>query len=98
MTYRGQVVALTSALPGSELIEAGLRDLEEGRRSVPALVVSIGAPRLRQLGFEVLSAIEDAEHALYALLAAEDADSAHGRYNALVRRLVSFERAATCVG
>jgi len=30
-------------------------------------------------------------------LAEEDADSAHGRFNALVRRLVSFERAAECV-
>jgi hypothetical protein len=33
---------------------------------------------------------------LYALLAADDSDSAHGRYNALVRRLVSFERALSC--
>jgi hypothetical protein len=30
------------------------------------------------------------------MLAAEDADSAHGRYNALIRQLVSFERAAEC--
>jgi hypothetical protein len=30
----------------------------------------------------------------YALLGAEKSDSAHSRYNALVRRLVSFERAA----
>jgi hypothetical protein len=28
-----------------------------------------------------------------ALLASADPDTAHGRYNALVRRLVSFERA-----
>jgi len=95
----GDVVPPSSAIPGFELVDAGLRDLTEGRCSVAALVVSIGAPRLRQLGFDVTSPIEDAEHALYELLAAEDADSAHGRYNALVRRLVSFERAAaTCVG
>jgi hypothetical protein len=31
---------------------------------------------------------------LYALLARDDAAAAHGRYNALIRRLVSFERAA----
>jgi hypothetical protein len=92
------VVPQMSVLPGSELVEAGLRDLAEGRESVAALVVSIGAPRLRQLGFEVVSPIVEADHALYALLAAEDTDSAHGRYNALVRRLVSFERAAACVG
>jgi hypothetical protein len=35
---------------------------------------------------------------LYALLAEDDADSAHVRYNALIRRFVSFERAHACVG
>jgi hypothetical protein len=30
------------------------------------------------------------------MLAASDSDSAHGRFNSLVRRLVSFERAAEC--
>ena len=33
---------------------------------------------------------------LYLLLAEDDSDSAHGRYNALIRRLVSFERALEC--
>ena len=89
---------MSPELPGSDLVEAGLSDLAEGLCSVPALLVSIGAPRLRQLGFEVPEPIEDAEHALYRLLATEDADSAHGRYNALVGRLVSFERAAACAG
>lgn len=80
-------------------MDVGLRDLAEGRRTtIPALVVSIGAPRLGQLGFKVPSPIADAEHTLYQLLAAEDADAAHGRYNGLVRRLVSFERAAACAG
>jgi hypothetical protein len=92
------VATVASEIPGSELIEAGLRDLAEGRRSVGALVVSIGAPRLRQLGFEVDAPIDDADVTLYLLLAAEDPDGAHGRYNALVRRLVSFERAAACAG
>ena len=32
------------------------------------------------------------------LLAETDSDSAHSRYNALVRRLVSFENTAECVG
>ncbi len=31
-------------------------------------------------------------------LAETDPDSAHSRYNALVRRLVSFENTAECVG
>lgn len=85
-----------SDLPGFEMVEAGLRDLAEGRCTVAALVVSIGAPRLRLLGIEVESPLPDAEHALYQLLARDDPDAAHSRYNALVRRLVSFERSAAC--
>jgi len=94
--YPRDVRPVRSDLPGAELVAEGLLDLEAGRRTVAALVVSIGAPRLRSLGFDVPSPVEDAEHALFALLAELDADAAHGRYNALLRRLVSFERAATC--
>ena len=86
-----------TALPGGDLIEAGLADLASGVESVPALLVSIGAPRLRQAGFDVRQPLPDAEHRLYHRLAQEDQDSAHSRYNALIRRLVSFERAAECV-
>ncbi len=87
------------ALPGAELIAAGLRDLSRGTDSAPALLVLIGAPRLRRLGVLVPPrGVEQPEHRLYELLAAEDPDSAHSRYNALVRRLVSFERAAACAG
>ncbi|MGH8574598.1 MAG: hypothetical protein ACREX8_18785 [Gammaproteobacteria bacterium] len=84
-------------LPGGDLIEAGLDDLRQHRQSVAALLVSIGAPRLRQLGLRVPRTEADPERCLYELLARSDPDSAHGRYNALVRRLVSFERAAACV-
>jgi hypothetical protein len=83
-------------LPGEDLIAAGLLDLERGVESVPALLVSIGAPRLRRLGFRIPRTIPQPEHRLYELLAQQDPDSAHSRYNALVRRLVSFERAAEC--
>ena len=83
-------------LPGAELVRAGLADLERGVESVEALLVSIGAPRLERLGFRVRSPIAAPEHALFERLRQEDADSAHARYNALVRRLVSFERAAEC--
>ena len=88
---------MTSALPGEDLIETGLADLAGGVDSVAALLVSIGAPRLRRLGYELPRVIADAEHRLYDRLARENADAAHSRYNALVRRLVSFERAAACV-
>ncbi len=90
-------------LPGAEWVRDGLRDLAEGRETVAALLVAIGAPRLRVAGLTVpevaFSRPEQGdfpEHRLYLHLAAEDQDSAHSRYNALVRRLVSFERALSC--
>jgi hypothetical protein len=81
-------------LPGGDLVVAGLDDLARGDETAAALLVAIGAPRLRRLGFEVRDDVADPERRLYELLARDDADTAHGRYNALVRRLVSFERAA----
>jgi hypothetical protein len=83
-------------LPGAELIRKGLDDLAEGVESAEALLVSIGAPRLVRLGIAVESPIPSAEHRLYELLSDDDPDAAHSRYNALIRRLVSFERAAEC--
>ena len=90
---------ISDALPGADLIREGLRDLEAGVESVPALLVLVGAPRLRTLGidFDDPFSAEFPEHRLYDLLAADDPNSAHSRYNALIRRLVSFERAAECV-
>lgn len=85
-----------AALPGGELVEQGVADLRSGAVTVEALLVSIGRPRLVELGLDVPRSIDDPEHGLYALLAADDPDAAHGRYNALVRRLVSFERALAC--
>ncbi len=83
-------------LPGAELVGPGLVDLAEGRESIEALLVSIGYPRLAELGFAIAAPIPCADLRLYDRLAASDGDAAHGRYNALVRRLVSFERAASC--
>lgn len=85
------------SLPGADLIERGLADLASGRESIESLLVSIGATRLRGLGIAVQRPFPSPERRLYDVLAAEDSDSAHSRYNALVRRLVSFERAAECV-
>jgi hypothetical protein len=83
-------------LPGGDLIEVGLADLAEGVESVPALLVSVGAARLRRLGLVVPPPLAHPEHRLYACLAGETPDGAHSRYNALIRRLVSFERGAEC--
>jgi hypothetical protein len=91
----------THALPGSELIERGLQELALGEDTEAALLVLIGAPRLRRLGVDVprVSVLGEKtpEFRLYERLAATDPDSAHSRYNALLRRLVSFERALACV-
>lgn len=87
------------ALPGGDLVQEGIADLARGIESIPALLVSIGAPRLRRIGLPVpVTMISSPEHRLYELLAESDPDSAHSRYNALLRRLVSFEDAAECVG
>lgn len=85
---------ISDALPGAELIREGLRDIAAGVESVPALLVLIGAPRLRELGFDVADTPYFPEDRLYAKLAATYGDGAHSQYNALIRTLVSFERAA----
>ena len=82
-------------LPGGDLVLRGLADLRAGRETPEALLVAVGAPRLRGLGIDV-PVLDDPEHRLYDLLADEESDSAHSRYNALIRRLVSFERALEC--
>ena len=83
--------------PGGDLVARGLEDLRAGRRTVEALLVEIGAPRLRACGIEVPDGDgASPERALYDLLVKENPEGAHGRYNALIRRLVSFERALEC--
>ncbi|HEV8590099.1 MAG TPA: hypothetical protein VGQ72_14585 [Pyrinomonadaceae bacterium] len=86
---------MNDALPGADLIEAGVRDLHAGRETVEALLVAIGAPRLRRIGLDIPSHNwEYSEMRLYELLARSNSDSAHSRYNALIRRLVSYAQAA----
>lgn len=84
------------ALPAGDLIERGIADLSSGKETTEALLVSIGASRLRSSGIEIPSAIASPEHKLYLLLAKEKGNAAHSAYNALIRRLVSFERTAQC--
>ena len=83
--------------PGVEIVREGIEDLRRGATTVPALLVSIGSPRLRQIGLPVPEqVIRSPEIKLYLHLAQSDPDGAHSKYNALIRRLVSFERAAEC--
>ena len=89
---------IMSALPANDLIASGIEDLRSNRETPAALLVAIGAPKLRSLGLEVPEELPaNPEHRLYDLLSATEPDSAHSKYNALIRRLVSFERAVPCV-
>ena len=83
-------------LPGAELIHQGLADLAAGSVTTESLLVSIAAPGLRELGFDVGPAIMNAELELFHLMSLRHGSAAHSRYNALVRRVVSFRRAAQC--
>jgi len=86
-----------TGLPNAEMIETGLSNLRSDLESIESLLVMIGAPRLRRIGFDVPPAtVDHPEHRLFELLAESGADSAHSRYNALIRALTSFERAAEC--
>lgn len=82
-------------LPGAEIVLPGIEDLEAGRESVNALAVAAAAAKLgvSDLVSDV-DAEEPAAHRLYRLLNDELGDAAHSRYNAILRRVVSFARAA----
>lgn len=88
-------------LPGADLVAAGLDGLRRGDPTPEALLVLVGAQRLRWAEVDVPDAPADwaglladgPEIALYNAVAATQGRDAHSQYNALVRRLVSFERA-----
>lgn len=71
----------------------GVDDLAAGVESMPSLLVSIGAPRLRSIGLPTPKMFVRPEH---ACMSCSLAPTPTARYNALIRRLVSFERAAEC--
>lgn len=80
-------------LPGAEIIAQGHTDLALGLETIPALLVAIGAPRLRGLVPVPDSLPDEPNLRLYRLLGAEVPD-AHSAYNAWIRRLIRSERAA----
>ena len=100
--YRSPRAALThqsmdhSAWPGADLVVQGIRDLERGAETIESLLVSLSAPQLRALGLTILEPLPDPEVRLYRRLAATHGDGAHAKYNAFVRRIVSFQRAGAC--
>ncbi len=85
------------ALPGADLVTAGLEDLHAGRETEASLLVQMAAPRLRALGYDVAeppAGTPPAGHRLFAHLEEQLGAGAHSRYNALLRRIVSFASAA----
>jgi len=88
------------AIPGADLVNKGLIDLACNRQSVEALLVLIARPwfESRNIPIPKVHLADDAEMCLYALLEEQDAKSAYSRYNALLRRLVSFEHIADYKG
>jgi len=84
-------------LPGGALIDAGLDALASDRTTPESLAVSLAAPRLRREGVPVGPVLEDPERRLFELLARTDGDLGHARYNAYLRRLVSFADACRLV-
>lgn len=82
-------------LPGAELLREALRDSGAGSVTISSCLLSIAKPRFERAGLASAAAagvIPDPELTLYRLLQAEGGD-AFSRYKALLRRLVSFERA-----
>ena len=81
-------------IPGADLVATGLAALRRGELSVEALLVAVGAPRLRSLGLAVEAPTNMPLHpelALYQAIGRAHPEDVHSRYNALIRRLVSFE-------
>lgn len=87
---------LMAGLPGCDLVRDGLADVRAGRDTIAAKLVMIGSPRLRDCGIAVHVSAKDAllaDRNLYDQLALTHGKAAHSKYNALIRQLVSFERA-----
>lgn len=83
-------------MPGAELVLPGIADLAAGRVTIGSCLASIAAPILARSGLTdgvaASGFIPEPERELYRLLQQEGGNP-FGRYNSLLRRLVSFERA-----
>jgi hypothetical protein len=84
---------LDDDLPGAELVSQGLIDLAAGLETVPALLVAIGAPRLRAELPVPENPFDEPNLRLYHLLGRSAVDDPYAAYNALIRRLTRYERA-----
>ena len=80
----------TAGAAGRRYNRYGLNDLAGARATPESLAVSVAAPRLRREGVPVTAPMTEPEFRLYELLENTEGDLAHARYNALMRRVVSF--------
>ncbi len=90
------MTTIPTDLPGAGLVVTGIQALRRGEATVEALLVAVGAPRLRTAGLAIPPhpPLEHSpEISLYLAIAKDHPEDTHSRYNALIRRLVSFERA-----
>lgn len=96
MTAMAESPDVPANLPGAEIISRGLADLAAGHDTSEADAVAMASHRLRDVGIAVppTTGAVPASHRLYEKLADEDPRNAHSRYNAIVRRVVRFARAA----
>jgi hypothetical protein len=85
---------LICGLPGESLVRQGLADLQSGKLTAPAYLVSIARSRLGRAGLldHSTPCASEPELDLYRLLRTEGGD-AYSRYNAMLRELISFEQA-----
>jgi hypothetical protein len=92
-------VASSGLLPGHEIVDPGLADLQAGVLSDHALAVLAAAPRLRRAGVDVPFGFDElmASHELYERLAVQLGNAAHSRHHALIRRVVSYAATASAV-
>ena len=86
---------LLDGLPGHDLIETGLRDLEAGATTVAACLATLSRPRLVRAGLwphPTGAVLNEPERQLYRLLGQASGD-AYSRYSSFLRELASFENA-----
>lgn len=82
-------------LPGSEIVVKGMSDLGRNLVTIESLALLICRPEMLRIGiyFPDMSSISrPRELELYTLIENESGRDSHTRYNAILRRLVSFIR------
>jgi hypothetical protein len=89
-----QNLCLIHGLPGEDIILKGLCDLADNSHTIESCLVRIASNRLLKAGI-LTTPFPSADHAeldLYEFYLPLGND-AHSKYNAMIRRLISFEQA-----